>query len=121
MPPDSIGGSTGYYWTAVRPANYVEDDEEDFTVEGTHLRLMWDHGGPLWSDVESLLPDEPRWLREALGLSEALIVDLLQWQADMDELPVSRKSLDPLHERAEALVERLRAEIGDRFAIEFRP
>jgi hypothetical protein len=40
----------GMYWSAVRPEGTEPDDEvdEDYTVEGPHLRIMWDEGaGPV--------------------------------------------------------------------------
>lgn len=61
----------GAYWSASHPDGTVDDvDVEDLPVEGTTLRVMWDEGaGPLWGD-EGLLPDDPSWLRRALGLSD---------------------------------------------------
>src|SRR5690606_18059820 len=76
-PPPCLGDyPDAAYWSAFRPDGSVDGDAEaepDFTVEGTRLRIMWDEGaGPLWSE-EGLLPDNPDWLRQALGLSDSLI------------------------------------------------
>ena len=106
----------GAYWSAVRPEGYVEP-EEDFSVEGTNLRLMWDEGGgPLW-DEGGLLPDDPEWLHQALGLSDSLIADLLGWMRDMDARRYDLQA--PLDERARQLAERLQAEVGTRFQVGF--
>ena len=65
LPPPYPGDPHGLHWAAYRPDGSVDDiaEGEDFTVEGTRLRIMWDEGaGPLWGD-EGLLPDDPEWLR----------------------------------------------------------
>lgn len=118
-PPPYFGDyPDGVYWSAVRPDNYVEP-EEDFSVEGTNLELMWDQvGGPLWAD-EGLLPDDPEWLRRALGLSESLIADVLEWMRDMEALD-RYESRTPLDNRGQQLAERLQAEVGTRFHVTFR-
>ena len=121
-PPPFFGDYPhGAYWSAFRQDGSVDDDAEaeDFTVEGTRLRIMWDEGaGPLWVD-EGLLPDDPEWLRQALGLSESLIRDLLAWVRGMDEARERGQSQAPLHHRALQLTERLQAEVGSRFRVRF--
>jgi hypothetical protein len=75
---------------------------------------MWDEGaGPLWRD-EGLLPDDPEWLREALGLSDSLIADLLAWVRYMDEARDRGQSQAPLDNRALQLTRRLQIEVGSR-------
>lgn len=41
----------GSYWSAVPPDVPQDSDrEEDYAVEGSTLRIMWDEGaGPLWA------------------------------------------------------------------------
>jgi hypothetical protein len=113
---------TGAYWSAFRLDGSLDGDTEaDFTVGGTHLRLMWDEGaGPLWGD-EGLLPADPDWLRQALGLSDSLIADLLQWVRDMDEARERGQSQVLLNPRALHLADRLQAEVGSRFRFRFHP
>ena len=124
-PPPHIGNyPDGPYWSAV-PIGQARDVEEDYTVEGSDLQLMWDEGGgPLWG-IEGLLPDDPPWLQRALGLSEGLIADLIAWRDDMNDSSwgshedwlEARKVMD---QRAEALVERLQGELGSRFEVRYR-
>ena len=84
-PPPYFGDYPhGAYWSAFRQDSSVDDDgeAENFTVEGTRLRIMWDEGaGPLWG-VEGLLPDDPEWLRQALGLSPDPPTDFVREQCD---------------------------------------
>jgi len=77
----------GAYWSAERRPQGQEDEPADYSVSGSVLRMMWDYGVrvPLW-DAEGLLPEEPNWLRKALGLSDPLIEDLTRWGLDMVEL-----------------------------------
>jgi len=100
----------------------VRDDDspnDDFSVEGTRLRMMWDEGaGPLWGD-EGLLPAHPEWLRQALGLTDALIADLIMWVRDMDSARDRGQSQDLLNPHAQRLTERLQAEVGARFRVRF--
>jgi len=123
-PPPYLGDHpNGVHWSAVRPDASVDDDAEadDFSVEGTTLRVMWDEGaGPLWGE-EGLLPDDPAWLRLALGLSGVLVADLLAWMRDMDAARERRQSQAPLDHRAVRLTERLQAEVGSRFRVTFHP
>ncbi len=82
---------------------------------------MWDEGaGPLWGD-EGLLRDDAEWLRQALGLSEPLIADLLAWVRDMDAARDRGQSQAPLNPRAVHLTERVRTEVGSRFRVRFHP
>lgn len=123
-PPPYLGDYPhGAYWSAIPPEGSVDDDAEaeDFTVEGTRLRIMWDEGaGPLWGDG-GLLPDDPDWLRQALGLSHSLIADLRAWVRDMDAARERGQSQAPLDQRALQLAERLQAEVGSRFRVTFHP
>ena len=78
---------------------------------------MWDEGaGPLWGD-EGLLPHDPEWLRQALGLSDSLIADLLAWGRDMDAARERGQLEAPLNHRALQLTQRLQAEVGARFRV----
>ncbi len=118
-PPPYLGNyPQGAYWSAFRPDGTVDDVvAEDLTVEGTSLRIMWDEGaGPLWGD-EGLLPDDPSWLRQALGLSDSLIAELHAWVGDMDAARERGQSQTRLHRRALRLSERLQAEVGPRFQV----
>jgi len=121
-PPPYFGDYPhGAYWSAVRADGSADDDAEaeDFTVEGNRLRIMWDEGaGPLWGD-EGLLPDDPEWLRQALGLSDSLIADLLAWVHDMDAARERGRSQALLDHRALQLTERLQTEVGSRFRVRF--
>lgn len=122
-PPPYLGDyPDGLYWSAFRPdGSVVGDTEADFTVEGIRLRIMWDEGaGPLWGD-EGLLPNDPRWLRQALGLSDPLIADLLEWVRDMDAARERGQSQALLNPQALQLAERLQAEVGSRFVVRFHP
>lgn len=125
-PPPYFGNHPdGPYWSAVPIGEERDVEEEDYTVEGADLRLMWDEGGgPLWG-IEGLLPDDPTWLQRALGLSEGLIADLIAWRDDMndfnwgshDDWLSDQKVMD---QRAEALVERLQAQLGSRLEVRYR-
>ena len=110
----------GAYWSAERRD---QDDEgpEDYTVDGQVIRLMWDYGVrvPLW-DAAGLLPEEPEWLRVALGLSDGLINDLNDWGHDMnwlDGAQVRSRQYDALDLRARELADRLQRELGSRFTV----
>ena len=124
-PPPYFGDYPhGAYSSAAAPRD-AEDDaplEDDYSVGGPGLRIMWDEGaGPLWADGEGLLPDDPEWLQRALGLSKALIEDLLGWQHDMDAAAQHHPPTPHLAEAAERLADRLRAEVGSRFEVRFHP
>ena len=116
----------GSYWSAVAPeSTQVNDEEEDYTVEGSELRIMWDEGaGPLWSD-DGLLPDATEWLRLALGLSDSLSADLLSWLRDMTGLHFEshvgdweeqRRQLD---ERGREQAERVQRQVGTRYRVSY--
>jgi hypothetical protein len=88
---------------------------------------MWDYGVriPLWN-ADGLVPEEPEWLREALGLSDPLIEDLTRWGRDMEALDASasRRTTDAyeaLDARARVLVQRLQQEVGSRFSMKNLP
>lgn len=87
----------GAYWSAERRDRAEEDQPAAFSVSGSVLRMMWDYGVrvPLW-DADGLLPEEADWLRQALGLSDALIEDLTCWSGDMEGLDAvpSRRTSD---------------------------
>lgn len=115
----------GSYWSAEPREVRDEDAPPDHTVSGTTIRFMWDYGVrvPLW-DATGLLPDDPDWLRQTLGLSHPLIRDLTAWGHEMDSLdaPPSRRTqatYDALDLRARVLVRRLQEEIDSRFTIEY--
>ena len=123
LPPPYFGDYPhGAYWSAFLPRtarSMTTAEAEDFTVEGTSLRIMWDEGaGPLWGD-EGLLPDDPEWLQQALGLSDSLIADLLAWARDMDSARERGQAQAPLDHRALQLTERLQTEVGSRFRVRF--
>lgn len=108
----------GFYFSAARHAE-PEELEEDYSVGGSDLRLEWDEfGGPLWSTEDGPLPDDPEWLHRALGLSDSLIADLLQWQDDMGA-PRQRHPQQTLDERGELLAVRLQSEVGSRFKVRY--
>ena len=114
----------GAYWSAITSDRKVAgvDDQPDYFVEGSELRVMWDEGaGPLWGEA-GLLPSDPQWLKRALGLSDALITDLLEWISDMTaqmQLPGAewRQREQRLHTRGRELAERAQGEIGSRFRV----
>jgi hypothetical protein len=118
----------GAYWSAVRPAGAkkrVVTEEEQFSYDGTSLRIMWDEGaGPLWGDG-GLLGMDAEWMRRALGLSDALIDELLIWMRDMSALHYESATGDwqeqkrRLDSQGEAMAERLRAEVGVRYRVRY--
>lgn len=127
LPPPYFGDPNGVHWSAVRPPPTPEDDELDFTVEGDRIRFMWDYGVtiPLWVEGGAV-PHEPEWSRRALGLSTALVDDLAAWGGAMEHLDANPRlrtdeAYADLDRRARELVERLRAEVGDRFTVTYEP
>lgn len=117
----------GAYWSAERRPLTNQDEPTEYTVSGPVIRMMWDYGVriPLW-DAEGLLPEEPEWLRMALGLSDGLTNDLRRWGLDMIGLDATAESRThdayvALDERARGLVQRLRDEIGSRWSVEYSP
>jgi hypothetical protein len=127
--PPIYGDPDGPHWVAV-PHGPTPETAEPPVVIGDALRFMWDYGVvvPLW-DETGLLPDEPEWLREQLGLSDDLIRALTEWGRDMnkaDEAPRKRRArsdweqaYQELDARARALVERLRAELAGRYEVAY--
>jgi hypothetical protein len=86
---------------------------------------MWDEtAGPLWGE-RGLLGTTPEWMQRALGLSDALITDLLAWMEDMTVLAFGPRWADPseqavrLDERGESLAARLQGEVGDRYTVRY--
>ncbi|WP_148572310.1 hypothetical protein [Nocardioides caldifontis] len=128
LPPPHLGDFPhGAYWSAERPADADEVEAESPTVQGTEIRLMWDYGVrvPLW-DETGLLPEEPAWLRDALGLSAPLIEELTRWGEEMDAVDAAPSRRTPeayeqLDRRARALARRLQDELGARFTVRYRP
>jgi hypothetical protein len=125
LPPPYFGDYPhGSYWSAVAPeGNQTSDADEDYTVEGRELRVMWDEGaGPLWAE-DGLLPDDPEWLQRALGLSDSLVADLLTWLSDMTSLHLGSPVVDwrergqKLDDRGRELAERLQRDVGTRFRV----
>jgi len=103
-----------------------DDDYWEPPVEGSVLRVMWDeNAGPLWGD-DGLLPEEPEWMHSALGLSDSLIADLLQWMSDMTGLQFgplvgnSQLRQQQLRDLGADLAQRLQAEVGTRYRVRFR-
>ena len=88
------------------------------------IRFFWDFSVrvPLWMSG-GLVNDDPEWLRSHLGLSDELIEDITAWGSEMCHADEHEGVTMPpdMNERAERLVERLRAEIGDRYDIVHLP
>ncbi|MGZ5404644.1 MAG: hypothetical protein ACXWDL_08355 [Nocardioides sp.] len=127
-PPMHLGEYPhGAYWSGEqRPSAQAEEPADD-SVNGSIVRVMWDYGVrvPLW-DAEGLLPDEPDWLRLALGLSDSLIEDLTRWGLDMEDLdavPIRRttEAYEALDARTRELAERLQQELGSRYSVRYKP
>lgn len=128
-PPPTYFGDypLGAYWAAERDTPGDEEEPADHAVSGPVIRLMWDYGVrvPLW-DAEGLLPEDPEWLREALGLGDPLIEDLRKWGLDMEALDASpsrrtTEAHEALHARARQLVRRLQEDVGSRYRIVHHP
>jgi hypothetical protein len=122
-PPRQLGDDPhGFYWTAVRPEQdvQIDDEQDEYVVEGSDLEIMWDEGaGPLWTTEDGLLPDDPESLKRALGLSDSLVADLFTWLRDMDMAPCQYPPTEQLDERAQQLAERLQVEVGPRFTVRY--
>lgn len=131
-PPPYFGDHPdGAYWSAVRPDDAV-DEEDEPAVAGDTIQFMWDYGAvvPLW-DAEGGMPDDPAWLRAAMGLSDALIEALTAWGTEMNRLDSVRWEVEPRSSwereyraadaRARELVGWLRREVGDRYRVVYRP
>jgi hypothetical protein len=128
-PPPYLGDHPhGAYWSAVPLHSDDDSDAADATsASGSVIRLMWDYGVrvPLW-DAEGLLPEEPGWLRVALGLSDPLVEDLRRWGLDMEELDANQEkrteeAYADLDRRARDLARRLQDELGSRYRVDYRP
>ncbi|MFC7500488.1 hypothetical protein ACFQRR_00430 [Nocardioides sp. GCM10030258] len=105
----------------------MNDDALEFTVAGDVIKFMWDYGVvvPLW-DATGLVPEEPAWLREVLGLSDTLINDLTDWGNAMNHVDAkppltTEQALADLSRRAKELVDRLQRELGPRFTVRYKP
>ncbi|MBE7324002.1 hypothetical protein IEQ44_04980 [Nocardioides sp. Y6] len=117
----------GAYWSADAPPGDHDVKDVPHVPEGP-IRFMWDYGVrvPLWDD-SGLLPEDPAWLRDALGLDDALILDLARWGHDMDELdqaaPEHRTdaAYAALDTRARALMARLERMLDGRFVVTYQP
>lgn len=118
-PPAHFGDHPhGGHWSTVAHEG-TGDSEDDYSVEGSDLRIMWDEGaGPLWSE-DGLLPDDPEWIKRALGLSDSLVTDLLAWLRDMDAAQLHHPAVARLDQRAGQLADRLQAEVGSRFVVRY--
>jgi hypothetical protein len=76
-------------------------------------------------DENGLLPDDPEWLRQELGLSHELIEDLVAWARDWDQPPSRVESdvvawIERMPERkaeGRRLFEQLKAEISPQFTL----
>ncbi|MCY7396345.1 MAG: hypothetical protein LH468_09390 [Nocardioides sp.] len=115
------------YWSAERPAGVAEDAALESTVGGDVIRFMWDYGVvvPLW-DGNGPVPEEPEWLRSALGLSDVLIDDLRRWGTATQHLDANpplrtEQAYRDLDQRARRLVARFRQDLGSRFTVTYRP
>ena len=81
------GGVPGQGWYAPGPGEVVPASiNGDEGLQGTRIRFFWDYGCevPLWGERGNL-PADPEWLVRELGLSQALIADLLAY-AEAQEL-----------------------------------
>lgn len=102
----------------VRCPHAYSEDEDEVPVTGPRIRVMWDEGaGPLW-DEAGLLPDDPEWLSQSLGLGDGLIADLLTWLRDMSAVWGVRST--ELDERGHMLAERLQEEVGTLYKVRFQ-
>jgi len=126
-PPVHFGDHPhGAYWSAERPAEVDADEPVEHSVSGSTIDVMWDYGVrvPLW-DAEGLLPENPAWLRDVLGLSEQLIADLGRWGREMtalDATPSRRtpEAFEALNGRGRELARRVQQEIGARYTVTYR-
>jgi hypothetical protein len=122
--PPYLGDSNRWYSSDVAPGGtQASDEDEHYTVAGSDLRIMWDEGaGPLWA-CDGLLPDDPTWVRRALGLSNSLVADLFAWLSDMSALHQrlsfadARERVQQFDEQGQELAERLQTEVGARYRV----
>lgn len=117
----------GVYWSTQAPTGAQDDDALDYCVDGSVIRMMWDYSVqiPLW-DAGGLLPEDPKWLREALGLGEQLIDDLRRWGSDMNEVDTAprrraKEAYRALDERGQQLTRRLQQQAGPQFTVRYHP
>jgi hypothetical protein len=86
------------------------------------IRFLWFNGvstQPLW-DAGRVTPQDERWLRQVVGLSDTLIGQLRAWAATRDALgsrPIPDR-LSAVDEQADALVTDLNAALDLRFTVE---
>jgi hypothetical protein len=83
------GGVRGRGWYAPGPGEPIpEPTNGDEGLQGNRIRFFWDYGCevPLW-DGRGNLPADPEWLVRELGLSQALIADLLAYVAAQELHP----------------------------------
>lgn len=104
-----------------------EDEPADYSVSGHAIRVMWDYGVriPL-RDGHGLMPEEPEWLSDALGLGAQLIDNLTRWGLDMEEFDLTPRrkpgeTRESLNARGQELAQRLQGEVGSRFNVRYRP
>ncbi len=119
----------GAYWSAERD-EAPDDEKESYEVSGTTIRFMPDDTVtvPLW-DEDGLLPEEPEWLRRALGLSRELVEDIAAWGNEWNAPQRREGFTEAEHEErlirldaeARLLVERLQTELPDKFTVVYRP
>ena len=125
-PPVHLGDYPhGAYWSAERDDSAPEGEPTDHSVHGAVIRVMWDYGVrvPLW-DEEGHLPEEPEWLRGALGLTDTLIEDLRGWGHDMLDLDAApgrrtEETYAALDVRGRELAQRLQREVGSRYRVKY--
>lgn len=126
-----FGGKPGFGWYAPGPGDPTpepSDDPDYYTLDGNEIQVMWDYGVtvPLWND--GLLPDDPDWLRRALGLSDSMIERLTRWGEAMnaqDALPdpaspERRAARENLRRLGGVLADDLQRELGPRYTITYR-
>lgn len=104
--------------------------EDPYSIDGDQIRFMWDYGVsvPLWTD-EGLLPDEPEWLRESLGLSDTMIDGLTRWGEAMEardadphpDSPAWQQAGEELDRKGRELADSLQRELGSKYTVTYTP
>lgn len=96
----------------------MDRTEDAWSVVGP-IRVMADYLGlPLWDD-EGRLPEEHEFVHDFLGLSRALVADLVAWS---DHIETHRDaSVRDVNAQGNVLTERLRVELGGRHEVVFVP
>ncbi|HET7326910.1 MAG TPA: hypothetical protein VFJ14_06435 [Nocardioidaceae bacterium] len=118
----------GAYWSVDVPADDQED--ESYEVSGTTITFMPDDSVtvPVW-DEEGLLPEDPAWLHQVLGLSPELVADIATWGTEWNAAGTGSRHLpgmpdqahpNRLDAEAHILAERLRAELPSAFTVLLR-